>query len=168
MSRTVDFAVESTASVEQIHRAFCERDYWLARLKAFGGFGRLDSLEVGADGCATVVVTQDLRHDALPGLVARFFPHEWKVVQNETWGPVEDGRLRGIVSITTYGAPGTGVGKVVMEPVPVGSRLTCAATVEFKVPLVGAMIEAVMGKLLAQQISVIQQFTTKWIAEFAL
>jgi len=37
MPRSVDFSVESSASVEQIRSAFSAEDYWLARLAAFGG-----------------------------------------------------------------------------------------------------------------------------------
>ncbi len=54
--RSFDFSVESPASVEQIHSAFSEEDYWLARLAAFGGVGRLDSLIIDTDGSVTVVI----------------------------------------------------------------------------------------------------------------
>ena len=50
MPRSFDFSVESSVSVEQIHSAFSEEDYWLARLAAFGGVGRLDSLIIDTDG----------------------------------------------------------------------------------------------------------------------
>ncbi len=85
MPRTVDFSIESSASVEQIRSAFSAEDYWLARLAAFGGLGRLDSLTIDTDGSASVVIIHELRHDGLPGLVANFFPRDWQVVQNETW-----------------------------------------------------------------------------------
>ena len=55
------------ASVEQIHSAFGEEDYWLARIAAFGGSKTLDSLIVDPDGTVTVSVTEDLRRGALPG-----------------------------------------------------------------------------------------------------
>ncbi|KKE99690.1 DUF2505 domain-containing protein [Mycolicibacterium obuense] len=165
MARTVVFAVHSTASVEQIHHAFCDERYWRARLKKFGGFGTLETLAVGQDGTATVVVSQNLRPESLPSLVSRFFPREWKVVQSETWRPVAADRVEGEVTITTYGAPGAGSGRILVCPTPSGARLDCTATVTFNAPLVGGSIEAVMGKLLAQQIGVIGKFTTMWIAE---
>lgn len=167
MARTVVFAVHSTASVEQIHQAFCEERYWQARLKKFGGFGVLESLTVAHDGTATVVVSQNLRPNSLPRLVSRFFPREWKVVQTETWRPVAVNRVEGDVAITTYGAPGAGSGRVLVGPTPNGARLDCSATVTFTAPLVSGSIEAVMGKLLAQQIGVIGKFTTTWIADTA-
>ena len=132
-------------------------------MAAFGGFGKLDSLIVDTGGSVSVVVVQDLRHESLPGLVARFFPRSWQVVQTETWTPIGDGRVQGEVGIAARGAPGSGSGAALLAPAPRGSRLTCTATVEFKVPLVGGKIESLMGHSLVQQISVIQRFTAKWI-----
>jgi hypothetical protein len=163
--RSFDFSVESSASVEQVHWAFSEQDYWLARLSAFGGFGRLDSLIIDTDGSVTVDIIGDLRHESLPALAAKFFPSTWQVLQSETWSPIDGGQVRGEVSIVTRGAPGSGVGKILLAPAPTGSRLKCTATVEFKIPLVGGKIESVVGRGLAHQISIIQRFTAKWIAE---
>ena len=167
MPRSFDFSVESPASVEQIHSAFAAEDYWVARLAAFGGMGRLDSLIVGTDGSVAVVVIGDLRQEGLPGLVARLYPREWQVAQSETWSPIDRGRVRGEVSIATRGAPGSGLGTVLLAPAQNGSRLKCTATVEFKVPLVGGTIESFIGRQLVQQISVIQSFTAQWITEHA-
>ena len=74
MPRSFDLAVEFPASVEQVHSAFSDEDYWLARLAAFGGSNTLDSLIVDADGTVTVATTQDLRRHALPRMVAKLFP----------------------------------------------------------------------------------------------
>ena len=68
MPRSFDFSIESPASVEQIHWAFSEEDYWLARLAAFAGIGRLDSLIIGTDDSVTVVIIQDARDEKLPAL----------------------------------------------------------------------------------------------------
>jgi Protein of unknown function (DUF2505) len=168
MPRSVDFLIESSASVEQIHSAFCEEDYWLARLEAFGGgIGKLDSLIIGTDGSVTVAISEDVRHERLPGLVAKFYPRDWQVVQSETWSPIGEGLVRGEVSIASHGAPGSGFGTALLAPARNGSRLECTATVEFKVPLVGGKIESLLGRQLAKQFSVIQGFTAKWITEHA-
>ena len=49
MPRSFDVSFESPASVEQVHAAFSDEDYWLARLAAFGADSTLDSLIVDAD-----------------------------------------------------------------------------------------------------------------------
>ena len=102
-----------------------------------------------------VAIIHELRHDGLPGLVAKFFPRDWQVVQNETWSPIGDGLVRGEVSIAAHGAPGSGLGTALLAQAQNGSRMKCNATVEFKVPLVGGKIESVIGRQLAQQFSVI-------------
>ncbi|MDZ4232454.1 MAG: DUF2505 domain-containing protein [Dietzia sp.] len=163
MPRSVDFCVDSPARVEQIHWAFSEQGYWQARLAAAGGFGRLDSLLVGPDGDVTVMIVHDLHPDGLPGPVAKFFPRDWQVVQDETWRPVGGGLVLGEVGIATHGAPGRGHGTAVLAPAQNGSRLKCTATVEFKVPLVGGKIESLIGRLLGPQFSMLQRFTADWI-----
>jgi hypothetical protein len=114
MPRSFDLSVESPASVEQAHAAFADEEYWLARLEAFGGVGRLDSLTVGDDGTVTVAIIQDLRHDLMPGLVAKFYPGDLEVLHDEKWGPVGRGRMRGEISISARGFPGTAVGAVLL------------------------------------------------------
>lgn len=138
-------------TVERIQSAFSEEDYWLARLAAFGGIGRLDSLIVDTDGSVTVAIIGDVRHEGLPGLVAKLYPREWQVVQNETWSPIDGGRVRGEVSIATRGAPGSGLGLVLLAPAQNGSRLKCTATVEFKVPLIGGKIESYVGRQMVEE-----------------
>jgi hypothetical protein len=39
--------------------------------------------------------------------------------------------------------------------------------VEFKVPLIGGAVESVVGRLLVQNISSMQRFTTEWIKQHA-
>jgi hypothetical protein len=165
--RSFDFSVESSASVEQIHSAFSEEDYWLARLAPLGGSGTLDSLVIGTDGSVTVVIIEALRPEWLPGLVTKFYPFDWQVVQNETWSPIGGGLVRGEVSIAARGAPGSGLGTVLLAPAQNGSRLQCTASVEFKVPLVGGQIESFIGGQMAEQFSAMERFTTNWITEHA-
>ena len=167
MPRSFDFSVESSVSAEQIHAAFSEEDYWLARLAAFGGVGRLDSLTIGTDGSARVVIIQDLLHDWLPGLFAKLYPGDLEVVQNETWSLIGGGMVRGEVITAARGAPGSGLGTVLMAPDQNGSRLKCTATVEVKVPLVGGTIEKFVGRQMVEETPVMLRFTAKWITEHA-
>ena len=159
--------VESSVTVEQIHSAFSEEDHWLARLAAFRGSGRLDSLTIGTDGSVHVVIIQDLRQDWLPGLFAKLYPRDLKVVQNETWSLIGRGLVRGEVSTTARGALGTGLGTVVLAPTQIDSHLNCTAMVEVKVPLVGGKIESYMCRQMVEATAAMLRFTGKWIAEHA-
>ena len=160
MPRSFEFSVESSVSVEQIHSAFSEEDYWLARLAAFRGSGRLDSLTIGTDGSAHVVIIQDLRQDWLPGLFAKLYPRDLQVVQNETWSLVGGGLVRGEVSTTARGA-------VLPAPAQTAAHLNCTATMEVKVPLVGGKLESLMGRQMIEATPAMLRFTAKWITERA-
>jgi hypothetical protein len=111
MPRSFDVSVESPASVEQVHCAFSNEDYWLARFAAFGTCTTLDSLIVDSDGTVTVSTTQDLRRDWLPRLVARFYPGDLKILKTETWRPIGGRRVSREVSIAVAGAPGSAVAR---------------------------------------------------------
>jgi Protein of unknown function (DUF2505) len=165
--RSFDFSIESPASVEQIHSACAEKDYWLARQEASDGVARLDSLVIDTDGSVTVVIIGDGRSEGVPGLVAKFYPRTWQAVQNESWRPIGGGQVRGEISIAARGAPGSGRGTALLAPAQNGSRLKCTATVEFKVPLIGGKIESMIGRQLVEQSSAMLRFTAEWITEHA-
>jgi Protein of unknown function (DUF2505) len=167
MPRSFDVSFESPASVEQVHSTFCDEDYWLARLAAFGGSTTLDSLIVDSQSTVTVTTTQDLRRDALPRLVAKLYRGDLNILRNETWRPIGGRRVSGQISVAVIGAPGSGRGAALLAPLGNGSRLKFSATVEFNVPLVGGKIESYIAGQLADGISEIQRFTTAWITEHA-
>jgi hypothetical protein len=60
---------------------------------------------------------------------------------------------------------GSGRAEAWLTPVGRGSRLRFAATVQVKIPLVGGKLENSIGADLAENIRVIQRFTTAWITE---
>ncbi len=159
--------METAATVEQIQLAFADEAYWLARLANFGGHGRLDSLTVDSEGSIVATLVHDLRPEGLPGPVAKFYPRQWRTVQTEAWRPIDGGRLRGEVSVVTHGAPGSGAGRALLTPTTCGSQFKCAATVEFKVPLIGGQIENVIGRSLVENTAAVQGFTAEWIGQHA-
>jgi hypothetical protein len=167
MPRSFDASFESPASVEQVHSAFSDEDYWLARLAAFGGSTTLDSLIVDSDGTVIVSTTQDLRHDGLPRILAKVYRGDLNILRNETWRPIGGRRISGEISVAAAGAPGSGRGAALLAPLGKGSRLIFTATVEFNVPLVGGKIERYIAGQLVDGISEIQRFTTIWITQHA-
>lgn len=164
MPCSFDVSFESPASVDQVHSTFSDESYWLARLAAFGGGVTLDSFFVDSDGTVTVTTTQDLRHDALPGVVAKLYRGDLNILRNETWRPIGCRRVSGEISVDAAGAPGSGHGAALLAPLGNGSQLKFTATVEFKVPLIGDKIERYIAGQFADGISEIQRFTTMWIA----
>jgi hypothetical protein len=167
MPRSFDVSFDSPASVEQVHSAFGDEKYWLARLAAFGGGKALESLVVGSDGTVSVVVTEDLRHGGLPTILTTFYRRDLNIVTKETWTPIGDGHVSGEISVAVTGAPGSGHGAAMLAPLGNGSRLKLSGTVQFNVPLVGGKVESFIAREFAQGIPEIQRFTTTWIGEHA-
>jgi hypothetical protein len=169
MPRSFDMAAEYEGSVEQVHQAFGDEQYWLARLADSGADGySLNSMTVDAKGI-DVVTTQTLRADRLPGVVTQFHRGDLSFVREETWTPVLDGRATATVNGSITGAPATLGGTAMLAPAKSGggSRLEFKTTVEVRVPLVGGKIENFIGNQLVDLLIAEQRFTTVWITENA-
>lgn len=166
MPRSFDVAVDSPASVDQVHAAFSTEEYWLARIATQSGNSTLESLVVDDDHTVRVTTTQDLGRDLLPGIVTKFYRRDLTVRHTETWTPSGD-QLRGEISVAVSGAPGSGAAAASVAPTESGSVLTLNGTVEFKVPLVGGTVESFIAREFAQGIPDVQDFTARWVSEHA-
>jgi Protein of unknown function (DUF2505) len=169
MPRSFDMAAEYEASVEQVHRAFSDRTYWLERLADSGAdHATLDSMTVTDDGGIDVVTTQVLRRDRLPGIVTQFHPGDLSIVREEMWSPVSGGRATATLGGDIPGAPVTLSGTAVLASAgDGGSRLEFTAAVEVRIPLVSGKIENFIGGQLVELLIGEQRFTTAWIRENA-
>jgi hypothetical protein len=165
VSRSFDFTIESPATVEQLHSAFSNREYWLARYGDSGGVARLDSLDIDAAGSVSVTIVGDGQREHMKGPIAKLYPRSWQTVQQESWTPIGDGQVRGEIDIATRGAPGSGRGTALLSPMQQGSRVKFTGTVQFNVPLIGGKIEALIARQLREQISELLRFTAEWITE---
>ncbi len=160
-------AAEYEGSVEQVHQAFSDERYWLARLTDSGADAySLDSLD-RSDGRLYVRTTQTLRSDRLPGVVTQFHRGDLSFVREETWAPVVDGKTTAEITGSITHAPATLHGTAVLAPANSGARLEFNATVEVNIPLVGGKIENFIGSQLVDLLIAEQRFTTQWIAENA-
>ncbi|MGP4054722.1 DUF2505 domain-containing protein [Mycobacterium sp. 4D054] len=164
MPRSFDVTTEAAAGVADVLAAFAERDYWLARLAAYGGDSmHLDALDADAGGTVVVRTTQDLRQDMLPGAIARMLPGDTKIMRTETWRPAVDGRAQGDFTITARGVPSSGSGTMVLAPVAAGSSLRVSGTLEVRIPVVGGRIERYVADLIGREVPQMQLFTAEWI-----
>ncbi len=160
-------ATEYGGSVEQVHQAFSDEQYWLARLAESGAdHYSLDTLTVNGQGI-DVVTTQRLRFDRLPAVVTQFHRGDIALVREEAWSPITDGQATATIQLSIIGAPATLNGDAVLTPAESsdGSRLEFHATVHVNVPLVGGKIENFIGSQLVDLLIQEQRFTTVWIAE---
>jgi len=162
-------AAEYEGSVEQVHQAFSDEQYWLARLADSGADDySLDSMTVDGQGI-DIVTTQTLRVDRLPAVVTQFHRGELSFVREETWTPIRDGQATATINGSITDAPATLSGAAVLAPAKSrgGSRLEFKATVQVDVPLVGGKIENFIGSQLVELLIAEQRFTTVWITENA-
>lgn len=168
MPRSFELSADSPASVDQVHSAFGDSDYWAARLTTFGartGTATLDSLAVDDAGTVVVTATFGLVRDGLPKFVGQLGGGDLRMVHTETWSRIDGGRVGGRISVAVPGTPISALGAAVVVPVRNGSQLTYTATVEVKLPFVGGKVESFMGSRLADGILDIMRFTTEWIVE---
>jgi hypothetical protein len=169
MPRSFDMATEYGGSVEQVHQAFSDEQYWLARLADSGADDySLDSLTVDDNGL-DIVTTQRLRSDRLPAVVQQFHRGDLSLVREETWSPIRDGQATATIQLKIIGAPATLNGTADLVPANSGngSRLDFHATIQVNVPLVGGKIENFIGSQLMDLLIAEQRFTTVWITENA-
>lgn len=159
-------ASEYEGSVEQVHRAFADEQYWLARLADSGADETaLDALTVTGDGGIKAVTTQVLHADRLPGLVSQFHRGDLSIRREEQWQPIRDGASRGTVQGAVRGAPVSLSGTATLAPTGGGSRLSVHIAVEVRVPLVGGKIESFIGTQLVDLLTAEQRFTSGWITD---
>ncbi|ORB67909.1 DUF2505 domain-containing protein [Mycolicibacterium tusciae] len=168
MPRSFDMATEYEGSVEQVHRAFREERYWMARLTESGADAySLDRLILGDDGGIDVVTTQKILANRLPGVVQQFHRGDLTLIREEVWSPFRDGQAAATVNLRIHDAPAKLSGSATLVPANpgTGSRLDFNATVEVNIPLVGGKIENFIGSQLVDLLIHEQRFTTVWIAE---
>lgn len=159
-------ATDYEAGVEQVHRAFADEQYWLARLADSGADeATLDALTVSDDGEIKAVTTQILHANRLPGLVSQFHRGDLKIRREEHWQPICDGASRGTVQGSISGAPVSLSGSATLTGTDGGCRLSVHITVEVRVPLVGGKIESFIGSQLVDLLTAEQRFTSGWITD---
>jgi Protein of unknown function (DUF2505) len=170
MPRSFDMAADYQGSVEEVHGAFQEAEYWRARLAdtpvdvaalesmRFGG-------ESGSDGTIEVVTLQTVLSHNLPGLVTQLHRGDLCVKREEIWGPLTDGAATASISGSILDTPVNVWGTAVLAPNTDsgGSRQTIHITIQVRAPIIGGKLEKLIGTSLAQLVSREQQFTSEWI-----
>ncbi len=166
MPRSFDMATDYEGSVEQVHRALRDEQYWLARLADSGADdASLDSMRLDDQGGVSVATTQILRADRLPGIVTQFHRGDLQIQRVESWTGLVDGAAKAAVTGAIAGAPVSLSGDAHLAPSDRHARLAFRATVEVRIPLVGGKVENFIGNQLVELLIAEQRFTTMWIAE---
>jgi hypothetical protein len=169
MPRSFDLSAEYKGSVEEVHRAFSETDYWLARLADSGvDDAKLESMRV-SDGTIEVVTLQVVRSHNLPGLITQLHRGDLCIRREEDWSPITDGIATASIAGSILDAPVNLSGIAVLSPTA-GSgsaRVEFQVSVQVRIPIVGGKLEKLIGGVLTSLVEDEQRFTTTWIANHA-
>lgn len=158
-------ATDYEGTVEQVHDAFCDEQYWSARLAESGADEwKLEAFSLGHDGGVDVVTTQVLRAERLPGVVHQFHHGDLEIRRAESWTGLSGDSAEATVASSIVRAPVTLNGDARLVGRRAGARLTFRASVDVRIPLVGGKMEKFIGKQLINLLETEQQFTMKWIA----
>jgi hypothetical protein len=169
MPRSFDMSADYKGSVEEVHRAFSETDYWLARLADSGvDDAKLESMRV-SDGGIEVVTLQVVRSHNLPGLITQLHRGDLCIRREEDWSPITDGTATASIVGSILDAPVDLSGIAVLSPIAGsgGARVEFQVSVQVRIPIVGGKLEKLVGGVLHSLVEEEQRFTTTWIANHA-
>jgi Protein of unknown function (DUF2505) len=169
MPRSFDMSADYDGTVDEVHRAFSERDYWLARLAESGvDDSALESMRV-SEGTIDVVTLQVVRSHNLPGLVTQLHRGDLCIRREENWGPIADGTATASIAGSILDAPVNLSGTAVLSSIAGsgGARVEFRVTVQVRIPIVGGKVEKLLGSVLTSLVAGEQRFTTTWIANNA-
>jgi len=174
MPRSFDMAADYQGSVEDVHRAFQEPEYWRARLADTPvDVATVESMRVGgesgSDGTIEVVTVQTVHSHNLPGVVTQLHRGDLSIKREEIWGPVTDGAATASISGSILDTPVNLWGTAELSPIPKsgGARQTFRITIQVRAPIIGGKVEKMIGAQLAELVSREQRFTSEWITNNA-
>jgi Protein of unknown function (DUF2505) len=173
MPRSFDTSADYDGSVEVLHRAFSDADYWRARLTDSGGDEtRLESMRVGGepghDNTIEVAMLQVVHSKNLPALVTQLHRGDLHIRRTESWGPIIDGTATASLGVSITDAPVNLSGTAVLSPTADGgSRIRVMVTVQVRVPIVGGKVEKILVAHLTGVVEAEQRFTAAWIKDHA-
>ncbi|MCV7075624.1 DUF2505 domain-containing protein [Mycobacterium szulgai] len=172
MPRSFDMSADYEGSVEDVHRAFYEADYWTARLAETPvDIATIESMRLGgasgADGSIEVITVQTVCSHNLPALVTQLHRGDLSVRREEIWTPINDGIATVSIAGSIVGAPVNLWGTGVLSPKEEsgGSRMSAQLTIQVRIPIIGGKLERLIGTQLRELVAIEQRFTTLWIAD---
>lgn len=121
-------------------------------------------MSTDASGRTCVAMTMRFGGDQLPDPIRRLRLASLEIVQREQWYPVDDGTVRGEITVDAPRTPLSGRGAVELTPDGQGTHLTGTATVKVNVPLIGGTIATFVAGQLANGIVDVVAITDAWLS----
>lgn len=166
MPRSFDMVAHYDAAVEQVHGAFCSKDYWLSRLAKSGAdIYSLDSAVDDGAGGMDFTTTQTMRTPVLPAVVTQLHYGDLSGIRDEHWGPLTDGKALGTVRGRIAGAPVNLNGNAILTSDGAGARMELTVTVEVRIPLLGGKVESMIGQHVKELVRLETEFTMVYLSD---
>lgn len=127
-----------SAPVDKVFALLTDPKWLEARCLALGELSASVKAKKAGKGVALTMKRRVKRE--LPGLVAKVIPPEADLVFEETWGPDEDGKRSGTLSMTALGQPVTMTAEFELAPSGKGSVYRITHVCKCSVPLVGGAV----------------------------
>ncbi|WP_433667305.1 DUF2505 domain-containing protein [Nocardia sp. CA-136227] len=167
MPRSVQHTTPYPYSDIQFHRALGSRDYWEQRIREIDGAdAELAAFEVTPNR-TLVTVNTVIPASSLPGPAARFRPDGVRYTYSEAWSEPADGLARGRMDGQVEGMTIKLGADLLLRRTDIGCEFTMSGQIEARVPLIGRLIEADMGKTFTSTAAAIDEFTMKWLENAA-
>ena len=147
-------AADYQGSVEEVHRAFTEAEYWLARLADFRRRRRRSWSRCGSAASPARTAPsrwspcRSVHSHNLPGLVTQLHRGDLCIRREESWGPVSDGSATAIDSGIDLGRSGEcdghcrAVAQCRVGRLPAGHASSPSRS---RSPLIGGKMEKLIG-----------------------
>ncbi|MTE12552.1 DUF2505 domain-containing protein [Nocardia aurantiaca] len=167
MSRSVHHTTPYPYPDELFHRALHSRDYWEQRIREIDGpEAELAAFDITPSG-ALVTVSTVIPASALPGPAATFRPNGVRYRYSESWSDPADGVARGRMQGQVEGMTISLGADLLVRRTDAGCEFSMSGSIEARVPLIGRLIEADMGKTFTSTAAAIDEFTMKWLENAA-
>ncbi|MFE3028786.1 DUF2505 domain-containing protein [Nocardia tengchongensis] len=167
MPRSVQHTTPYPYSDALFHRALGSREYWEQRIVEIDGpDSELAEFEVSPSR-TLVTVNTVIPASALPGPAATFRPNGVRYRYSETWSEPANGVARGRMDGQVEGMTIKLGADLLLRRTDTGCEFTMSGQIEARVPLIGRLIEADMGKTFTTTAAAIDEFTMKWLENAA-
>ncbi|RJO76576.1 DUF2505 domain-containing protein [Nocardia panacis] len=160
MATRLAFTARYAHSIDAVHAAFADEQYWKDRIAEVGGpNARLDSF-VAEGGRVRVELVQAIAAELLPPAITAVRPGDLIIPRVETWTGDS-----GVFEARVDGAPAEVRGTLSLSADGAGTLATAEGTIEVKVPLFGGKIESAIQERLVELLGNEEEFTNGWLAQ---
>lgn len=152
-------------SVEQVHAALTDENYWRHRLRENPG-ATSDFATDGGPGTLSVTVTENTDPSKQPKIVRAVVRGPMEMKRTDAWGPLIERRAEGRMTGASTGISVEIEGTSLLHPDDNGgTTLDMRGEVTVNVPVVGGQIEFLVKQMVAKMVERDRNELREWLAQ---